>query len=193
VRMRSIRAETGTARIPSKVMQFVAGVRHLHASDDFSVPRGRRIHIDHADGIRPPPICRIQQGDIREFFGGGLTRQLRRGIKCRIRSPQLHSVSPLRFPRASPEGKSPLTETGNGLRKLFFALRVCRATNLRERPAQPNCGQPDNNTMNSGAAAPCHEGYSPQGEASILPAINSRFRAFVLRVPKGELWSGQAR
>src|SRR5579872_2157557 len=58
VRMRSEGTQAGAARVPAKVMQFVAGVGHVQAADHLPVCPRSRINIHYAEGVRASEIGR---------------------------------------------------------------------------------------------------------------------------------------
>ena len=69
VRMRRVRAQTGTARVPAEMVQLVARIRHVHATDDRAVRLRRRVEIH--DGHRIGAIIRrwIQQSNVCQLLG----------------------------------------------------------------------------------------------------------------------------
>jgi hypothetical protein len=46
-----VRAQGGTARIPAKVMQFIADIRQIKTTDSFAVGLRGRIDVDYEQGI----------------------------------------------------------------------------------------------------------------------------------------------
>ena len=52
MRMRRVGAQTGRARVPAEMMQFVPGIRHRHRVEDFGVGLRTGIDIDDGDGVR---------------------------------------------------------------------------------------------------------------------------------------------
>jgi hypothetical protein len=53
--MGGVRRKAGATSVPAKVVEFVAGVRHVHLPNQLAVVGGRRINIHHliaSDGPR---------------------------------------------------------------------------------------------------------------------------------------------
>ena len=77
VRMRRVRTQRRTARIPPEMMQLIAKLRHLHLPDALTVCGRLRINIHHQQRIIQFAAGRIQRGDERMFLGWRLHRQFR--------------------------------------------------------------------------------------------------------------------
>ena len=92
VRMRCIGAQAGAARVPAKVMQFVAGLRHVRLPHQPAVALGIRVHINDAKRIRVPMLFRADECDVRQTLRRRLHSHLGRRVKRRIRSHQWHGV-----------------------------------------------------------------------------------------------------
>jgi hypothetical protein len=48
MRMGSVRAQTGAARVPAEMMQFVGDIRHVHLTDQVAITRGFGIDVHDA-------------------------------------------------------------------------------------------------------------------------------------------------
>ena len=84
VRMRRVRAQRRTARVPPEMMQLITKLWHLHLADALAV-RGRlRINIHNQQCVIQFAAGRIQRGDKRVFFRRSLHcqswRRIKRGI-----------------------------------------------------------------------------------------------------------------
>src|SRR5262245_4387088 len=92
-----IRTERGTTSIPTKVMQFISGLRHIYFADNCAVSGRLRCEIDygHRIGLRFLAILLgVEDGDVRECFRRRLHCHARRRIECWIGFPLDHeSVS----------------------------------------------------------------------------------------------------
>ena len=75
VRMRRVRTERRTARVPTEVVQFIAKFWHLDLADALAVCGRRRININNQQRIVQFAARRIQRGDERMFFRRSLHRQ----------------------------------------------------------------------------------------------------------------------
>ena len=85
--MRRIGTEARRAGIPAKMMQLIAGIRHLHRTNDAGIGLRLRVYIDHRDRVRHFAIG-IESRNIGEGFGGGLHGHAGRGIETGIRLHQ---------------------------------------------------------------------------------------------------------
>jgi hypothetical protein len=100
MRVRHGRAERGGAGVPAEVMQFIARVRHVHASHDLAVVGGLRVHIQDRERVRTV-ARRVDHRDIREFFARRFHRHFRRRVESRVgfKGTECHSfTSPLCVP-----------------------------------------------------------------------------------------------
>ena len=84
VRMRRVRAQARTARVPAEVMQLVAGVRHVGLPDQTAVALRVGIDVHDADRVGASFFVGIDQRQVGELLRRRLHRHLRRGIERRI-------------------------------------------------------------------------------------------------------------
>src|SRR3954462_10214919 len=98
-----IRAQPRATGAPAKMVQFVAGLRHVHAADDLAVRRGPGGNVRHADRVRAPAAGRGQGDEVSWLPGRTRHRGARRWIKGRMGLPPRHAHSPytLRLPLPS--------------------------------------------------------------------------------------------
>ena len=95
MRMRCVGTQRGAARVPAKVMQLVAGIRHLGAPDDLRVGFRFRIEIEHAQRVMLAVARRrIEGDDVAELLARRLHRHSRRRVECLIGFPQRHEFAP---------------------------------------------------------------------------------------------------
>jgi hypothetical protein len=85
-----IGTERRTTRIPAKVVEFIASVRHLHTSNDLPICRRTGIDIHHRHRIRAPVAIGVDGRHVGQSFWGSLHGHFGRGIKRRIGLPQCH-------------------------------------------------------------------------------------------------------
>src|SRR5215471_21270130 len=93
MRVWRVRAETGAARVPAEVVQFVTGIRHRHAADDLAVARRGWIDIDDRDFVGVSPL-RVEARHVSEALGRRARGHARRRIKARIGGPGNHRFLP---------------------------------------------------------------------------------------------------
>ena len=68
VRMRRVRTQRRTARVPSEMMQFITKLWHPDLPDALTVCRRLGININNQQRIIQFAAGRIQRGDKRVFF-----------------------------------------------------------------------------------------------------------------------------
>ena len=95
VRMRRVRAERRAARVPSEVMQLVAGVGHLEASDHRREGRRVRVEVEHVNRVAFAVLgIETEGGNVAEALARSLNRHPRRRIKSLVGFPK-HGRMPL--------------------------------------------------------------------------------------------------
>src|ERR1700691_477213 len=62
MRMWHVRAEASAASVPTEMVQFVAGVGHVHAAHKTAVGRGRRVHIHDTQRVGTPITFWVEHG-----------------------------------------------------------------------------------------------------------------------------------
>src|SRR6266511_2432188 len=92
MRMRGIGAERRTAGIPAKVVEFVAGVRHVYPSHELAIGGGTGVNIHHRHRIGALIPQRTDCGLILPALRRSLHSQFRRGIKRRVGLPEYHGA-----------------------------------------------------------------------------------------------------
>jgi hypothetical protein len=94
VGMRRVRAETGTARVPTEVMQFIASRYHVGLTDEAAV--GVRIGIDvhDAERIGAAVLLRVDQREVGQLLWWRLRGQRRRRVERRVGCDQRHGLAP---------------------------------------------------------------------------------------------------
>ena len=93
--MRHVGAEACAAGIPAEVMEFVAGIRHIHTADNRAVRTGRGVHVHYAECVGAAVILGVEHGYEGHRFRWSLHGHFRRGIKRGIRAPEFHGCSPV--------------------------------------------------------------------------------------------------
>src|ERR1700683_3777500 len=88
MRVRSIRAESGTARIPAEMVQLISDVGHFHLPHDLAVLFRRGVDVHDNQSVRMIAPVGTQRRYVCEFLRWGLASELRRGIKSGIRLQQ---------------------------------------------------------------------------------------------------------
>jgi hypothetical protein len=68
MRVRHVRAEASAAGIPPEVVQFIAGVGHVHPADDAGVRFGSGVHVDDTQGVGTAIALRVEHGYERNLF-----------------------------------------------------------------------------------------------------------------------------
>ena len=92
VRVRRVRAQARTARVPAEVVQLIARVGHLELAHHLPVGLRFRVHVDRGERIRRALPGRVQHRDVRQGFRRRLHRHLRRRVERLIGSPLRHGV-----------------------------------------------------------------------------------------------------
>ena len=93
MRMRGVGAKRGTAYVPSEVMELVADVGCVDASDLPAEALGFRIDVERYQPVRRLP-CRVERDHVGERLDWRFRRETRRRIKGLIGSEKCgcHSV-----------------------------------------------------------------------------------------------------
>jgi hypothetical protein len=94
VRMRRVRTEARTARVPTEVMKFVAGGQHVGLTDETTVGLRLGIDVHDAEGVGCAVLLWIDQRDVGQLLWWRLRRQRRRRIERRVGCQQRHGVTP---------------------------------------------------------------------------------------------------
>ena len=94
VRMRRVRAQAGAAGVPSEVVQFITGMRHLGLADETAVRLRAGIDVDDTDRVGSPRARRIDEREVGVGLGRRLRRHRRRRIERRVRGQHRHRLPP---------------------------------------------------------------------------------------------------
>ena len=146
VRVSVVRAEARAAGVPTKVVEFIASVRHVDLTDLPAVGGRRGIDIDYSYGVGAAGEGGIEECDVGELFGWSFAGQFGRWVEGRVGPPQVHDVVPFVF-EFGRKNKKPANQIAwlAGLRTLH-SLDASGMADALNVPLNQNVARKDSNT-----------------------------------------------